>query len=131
MSNRLLKTVFTFFCLSLVAACTSTSNKKTPSGGFNALAFAVSNINPEKANACIVSAANKYYLPTRVIKAVDTKKSVDGTTQVILKVDVRDAVCIVGPSGNVRSVIDTTAKSAEQALAEKSAVSVKSSAPKP
>jgi len=131
MSNRLIKIGFTLCVGSLVAACTvAPLNTTTPAGSFNTAFAASKNIDPVTANACITSAANKYYLPTRVIKAVGSKKSA-GTMHVFLKVDVRDAVCVVSPSGSVRSVIDTTAKSADQAVAEKRAASVKVSASKP
>ena len=75
-------------------------------------------VDPELAKACANSAANKYFLPTRVINAVDSRKAADGSTQVILKVDLRDAVCTVSPSGVVKSVVDTSPKSADQIAAE-------------
>ena len=75
-------------------------------------------VDPELAKACANSAANKYFLPTRVISAVDSRKAADGSTQVILKVDLRDAVCTVSPSGVVKSVVDTSPKSADQIAAE-------------
>ena len=75
-------------------------------------------VDPELAKACSNSAANKYFLPTRVISAVDSRKAADGSTQVILKVDLRDAVCTVSPSGVVKSVVDTSPKSADQIAAE-------------
>lgn len=78
-------------------------------------------VDPAMANACIISAANKYYLPTRVIRAVDSNKAVDGSTVVSLKVDIRDAVCNITKSGIVRSVNDTTPKSADQVAAEQQA----------
>lgn len=75
-------------------------------------------VDPELAKACANSAANKYFLPTRVINAVDSRKAADGSTQVILKVDLRDAVCTVSQSGVVKSVVDTSPKSADQIAAE-------------
>lgn len=118
-----------------VSGCTTTATTK-PTTATNAMTTpAVSNpkpkfpsftsptrsVAPDLAQACINSAANKYFLPTRVIKAVDSRKPGDGSTQVILKVDLRDAVCTVSSSGVVKSVIDTSPKSADQIAAEEQA----------
>ncbi|UXN04578.1 MULTISPECIES: hypothetical protein [unclassified Bartonella] len=73
------------------------------------------------AQACINAAANKYYLPTKVIKALDSAKAQDGSTVLTLKVDLRDARCVINSNGSVRSVVDTSPKSADQIEAEKAA----------
>lgn len=112
-----------------VSGCTTTTDRKTttlPSEGglapkFASLKTPMRSVAPDLAQACINSAANKYFLPTRVIKAVDSRKPGDGSTQVILKVDLRDAVCTVSSSGIVKSVIDTSPKSADQIAAEEQA----------
>lgn len=73
------------------------------------------------AQACINAAANKYYLPAKVIKATDSAKAQDGSNVITLKVDLRDARCVISPNGSVRSVVDTSPKSADQIEAEKAA----------
>jgi len=78
-------------------------------------------VDSDMAHACIIAAANRYYLPTRVISAVDSRSQVDSSTQIIMRVDLRSAVCTINASGSVRSVIDTTPKSADQVAAEKQA----------
>ncbi|MHC5307270.1 hypothetical protein [Bartonella sp. LJL80] len=104
-----------------ISGCTVTK----PAGDNSAPRFVslnpIRNVDPDLAQACVNSAANKYYLPTRVIKAVDSRKAGDGSTQVILKVDLRDAVCTVSSGGVVKSVIDTSPKSADQIAAEEQA----------
>ncbi len=122
-----------------VSGCTTTATTK-PTTGTNAMTTPVASnpapkfpsftsparsVAPDLAQACINSAANKYFLPTRVIKAVDSRKPGDGSTQVILKVDLRDAVCTVSSSGVVKSVIDTSPKSADQIAAEEAAAAPK------
>ncbi len=81
----------------------------------------VKQVAPELADPCIIAAANKYFLPVHVIHAVDTRPSAGGGTDVVMQVDLRSAVCKVSSSGNVRSVIDTTPMSADQAAAEAAA----------
>lgn len=122
-----------------VSGCTTTATTK-PTTATNAMTTPVASnpaprfpsftsptrsVAPDLAQACINSAANKYFLPTRVIKAVDSRKPGDGSTQVILKVDLRDAVCTVSSSGVVKSVIDTSPKSADQIAAEEAAAAPK------
>lgn len=116
-----------------VTGCTSTTATKTTVGSvenvttssFPSFTAPTRSVAPDLAQACINSAANKYFLPTRVIKAVDSRKPGDGSTQVILKVDLRDAVCTVSASGVVKSVIDTSPKSADQIAAEAQAAAAK------
>ena len=95
MSSVLLKSFFAVSGLAFVlSGCTTTTSTK-----------------PATANALTTPAAS-------VIKAVDSRKPGDGSTQVILKVDLRDAVCTVSAGGVVKSVIDTSPKSADQIAAE-------------
>lgn len=108
-----------------ISGCTTTktttsTDQKTTANPIAKLASLTPSrsVDPELAKACANSAANKYFLPTRVINAVDSRKAADGSTQVILKVDLRDAVCTVSPSGVVKSVVDTSPKSADQIAAE-------------
>ncbi len=116
-----------------VTGCTSTTATKTTiasvenatTSRFPSFTAPTRSVAPDLAQACINSAANKYFLPTRVIKAVDSRKPGDGSTQVILKVDLRDAVCTVSASGVVKSVIDTSPKSADQIAAEAQAAAAK------
>ncbi|MFK4823430.1 hypothetical protein ACI0FM_01305 [Paenochrobactrum sp. BZR 588] len=78
-------------------------------------------VDPALADACITAAANKYFLPEKVISAVDTRPGSAGGTDVIMKVDLRSAVCSVNAKGGVRSVVDTTPMSADQAAANAAA----------
>lgn len=78
-------------------------------------------IDPELEEPCVIAAANKYFLPVRVIRAVDTRAGANGGTDVIMQVDLRSAVCQVSAAGIVRNVIDTTPMSADQAAAEAAA----------
>jgi hypothetical protein len=83
--------------------------------------FSRGDVDPALANACISAAADKYYLPESVITALDSRSAGNGNTAVTLKVDLRDALCTVGQNGAVRSVIDTSPKSADQIAAEEAA----------
>lgn len=65
-------------------------------------------VKPDMAQACINASANKYYLPVRVIQAVNAQTGGDGSTKVNMKVDLRKAICTIDASGNVRSVVDIT-----------------------
>lgn len=132
MSSVLLKSFFAVSGLAFVlSGCTTTTSTKpatasalttpaasNPAPKFPSFSSPARSVAPDLAQACINSAANKYFLPTRVIKAVDSRKPGDGSTQVILKVDLRDAVCTVSAGGVVKSVIDTSPKSADQIAAE-------------
>ncbi|RCS24391.1 hypothetical protein DUT91_08950 [Phyllobacterium salinisoli] len=77
-------------------------------------------VDPELARPCIAAAADKYFLPESAISAVDSRSAGDNTA-VSLKVDLRTALCTVSSSGTVRSVVDTSPKSADQAAAEEAA----------
>lgn len=125
----------------LVAACTTTT---TPSGGTGTkvqmpvsgsgkssgfFAPATKYVEPSLADPCIVAAANKYFLPEKVISAVDSRPGSAGGTDVILKVDLRSAVCSVNAKGSVRSVVDTTPMSADQAAANAAAAAAANKAP--
>lgn len=116
----------------MVAACTTTppstgsqtkvqmpvSGSGSSSGFFAPMTKYVA---PSLADPCIVAAANKYFLPEKVISAVDTRPGAGGGTDVIMKVDLRSAVCSVNAKGSVRSVVDTTPMSADQAAANAAA----------
>jgi len=83
-----------------------------------------SNVAPQLANACEIAAANKYYLPRRVIHAYHATAAQDGTITVKIKADLREAVCNVSASGTIRSVIDVSPKSADQLASEQAAAKV-------
>ncbi|MCY1312568.1 hypothetical protein D9M70_629990 [compost metagenome] len=68
-------------------------------------------------------------MPERVISAVNSRPGAGGGTDVDLKVDLRTAVCQVSANGSVRSVIDTSPKSADQVAAEAAAAQAASVAP--
>lgn len=118
----------------LVAACTTTSTTTPAPTTVAAQApapvatqmpsfpqFVRSNVAPELANPCITAAANRYYIPERVITAVDSRSGGGGNTDVILKVDSRDARCSISANGTVRSVVDTSPMSADQRAANEAA----------
>ena len=66
---------------------------------------------------CQEAAGEKYFMdPERVIAL---SSSNDGAnTVVVMKADVRDAVCTLNAKGKVLSIVDTTPKSADQIAAE-------------
>lgn len=115
-----------FVALTGVISLTGCVTNQTKSTGSSVPQFsAARSVDPVMAKACIISAANKYYLPTRVIHAADTQKGVDGSTVIRLKVDIRDALCSITKSGTVRSVVDVSPKSDDQIEAEKLAAAGK------
>lgn len=81
----------------------------------------VRTVDSSLAQPCITAAANKYFLPERVITAVDSRPGAGGGTDVDLKVDKRTALCQLSANGGVRAVIDTSPKSADQVAAEAAA----------
>lgn len=127
----------------LVAACTTTepvkpgtAQSQIPVASSNPLPRLLSMPAPVKyvdsalAQPCITAAANKYFLPEKVISAVDSRPGANGGTDVVLKVDLRSAVCSVSAKGGVRSVVDTSPKSADQVAAEAAAANAAAAAPK-
>ena len=115
----------------LAAACTTTASTTATSGKTDAPIsgptismprfMSASYVDPALAQPCITAAANKYFLPERVISAVNSRPGAAGGTDVNLKVDLRTAVCQLTAKGGVRAVIDTTPKSADQVAAEEAA----------
>lgn len=94
----------------LVSAC-STTGENVP---VRPIAPAV---DPAIAVPCQEAAGEKYFMdPERVVALSST---MEGTsTVVVMKADVRDAVCTINAKGKVVSVVDTTPKSADQIAAE-------------
>ena len=94
----------------IVAACT-TGGASVP---VKPMAPAV---EPAIAVPCQEAAGEKYFMdPERVIAL---SSSNDGAnTIVVMKADVRDAVCTLNGKGKVVSIVDTTPKSADQIAAE-------------
>lgn len=125
----------------LAAACTTTTQNATVPGKSEAPVAASSvsfprfvptySVDLSLAQPCITAAANKYFLPERVISAVNSRPGAGGGTDVDLKVDLRTAVCQLSASGSVRSIIDTSPKSADQVAAEAAAAQTASAAPAP
>jgi hypothetical protein len=126
----------------LVAACTTTSNT-TPAPTTSAAQapapvavqmpslpqFVRSDVAPELANPCISAAAGRYFIPERVVTAIDSRPAGGGNTDVILKVDSRDVRCTVSANGSVRSVVDTSPMSADQRAANEAAAKAPAAAP--
>ncbi|MEJ5083045.1 MULTISPECIES: hypothetical protein [unclassified Ochrobactrum] len=125
----------------LAAACTTTTQNATVPGKSEAPVAASSvsfprfvptySVDSSLAQPCITAAANKYFLPERAITAVNSRPGAGGGTDVDLKVDLRTAVCQLSAGGSVRSVIDTSPKSADQVAAEAAAAQTASAAPAP
>jgi hypothetical protein len=66
---------------------------------------------------CQEAAGDKYFMdPDRVIST--SSSSQGASTVVVMKADLRDAVCTLNASGKVVSLVDTTPKSADQIAAE-------------
>ncbi|GAB1581869.1 hypothetical protein [Phyllobacterium phragmitis] len=112
--------------LAPLAACAITSGEPSSRPAGNPLPRILpqplrADVDPALAQPCIAAAADKYFLPERVISAVDSRPAGGGNTAVVLKVDLRDALCTVSSSGTVRSVVDTSPKSADQIAAEEAA----------
>lgn len=116
----------------LAAACTTTVPTSTATPGKTEAPVSAptislprftptSYVDPALAQPCITAAANKYFLPERVISAVNSRPGAGGGMNVDLKVDLRTAVCHLNSSGGVRAVIDTSPKSADQIAAEEAA----------
>lgn len=127
----------------LVAACTTTSTTTPAPTTAAAQApapvaiqmpkfpqFARSNVDSSLANPCITAAANRYYIPEKVISAVDSRSGGGGNTEVILKVDSRDVVCSISANGAVRSISDVSPMSADQRAANEAARNAPAVAPK-
>nr|WP_245581947.1 hypothetical protein [Phyllobacterium phragmitis] len=111
--------------LAPLAACAITSGEPSSRPSINPLPRILpqsmrSQVDPELARPCISAAADKYFLPESVISAVDSRPA-GANTAVVLRVDLRDALCTVSSSGTVRSVVDTSPKSADQAAADEAA----------
>lgn len=125
----------------LAAACTTTTQNATVPGKSEAPVTASSvsfprftptyTVDSSLAQPCITAAANKYFLPERAITAVNSRPGAAGGTDVDLKVDLRTAVCQVSANGSVRSVVDTSPKSADQVAAEAAAAQTASATPAP
>ncbi|MFC4626230.1 hypothetical protein ACFO1V_13620 [Daeguia caeni] len=116
----------------LASACSVTSSPEPASRApvaappvagpsFPSFVPAPRSVDASLAQPCIIAAANKYFLPERVISAVNSRPGAGGGTDVDLKVDKRTAVCQLNANGSVRAVIDTTPKSADQIAAEEAA----------
>nr|WP_236016045.1 hypothetical protein [Brucella endophytica] len=107
------------------AAKATAAAKPSPARTFNPLGALTQplrgDVDPTLARACVSAAADKYYLPESVITPLDSRSAGGGNTAVTLKVDLRDALCTVGANGSVRSVVDTSPKSADQIAAEEAA----------
>ncbi len=94
----------------IVSAC-STSGENIP---VRPIAPAV---DPVIAVPCQEAAGEKYFMdPDRVLALSSTNDGAN--TIVVMKADVRDAVCTINAKGKVVSVVDTTPKSADQLAAE-------------
>ncbi|PYE89725.1 hypothetical protein [Phyllobacterium leguminum] len=116
------------------AAKTVAAKPAAPAKTFNPLpsilpTFSRGDVDPALARACVTAAADKYFMPESAISALDTRSAGGGNTAVVLKVDLRDALCTVNANGSVRSVIDTSPKSADQIAAEEAAAAKRNAPP--
>ncbi len=77
----------------------------------------VSHVDNDIAVACQEAAGDKYFMDSGLVTAISSSKD-GGNTVVVLKVDMRDALCTLNAKGKVTSVVDTSPKSADQMAAE-------------
>lgn len=103
----------------LVSAC-STTGESIP------VKPIVPAVDPVLAVPCQEAAGEKYFMdPERVIAL---SSAAEGTSMiVVMKADVRDAVCTINAKGKVVSVVDTTPKSADQLAAEEAKAAAEAS----
>ena len=114
--------------LPCAAACSTSSTGSTPT--FVAPVQIRPSVPASLADPCAEAASQKYVMSSDRVVAVDTRPAGKGLTNVILKVDSRDAVCTISDKGVVRSVVDTSPKSADQAAADAAAAAAAAKAPK-
>lgn len=88
-------------------------------------------VDPALGDPCIEAAMAKYFIDASRVTLL-TANPQGGSTAVVMKADVRDAVCLVSAKGKVISLTDTTPKSANQIAAEEAAAAAKAAgAPAP
>jgi hypothetical protein len=81
-------------------------------------------IDPAVGDPCTEAAMAKYFIDaTRVTLLAANPQGTN--TAVVMKADVRDAVCVVSAKGKVVSFTDTTPKSENQIVAEEAAAAAK------
>lgn len=98
------------FAAIAVSGCTTT-------GGGELVKPVVPAVDANLAVPCQEAAGDKYFMdPDRVV-AVSSSPS-GKNTEVVLKVDSRDAICTLNAKGKVVSLVDTSPKSADQIAAE-------------
>ncbi len=81
-------------------------------------------VDPALGDPCIEAAMAKYFIDASRVTLVAANPQ-GGSTAVVMKADVRDAVCLVSAKGKVISLTDTTPKSANQIAAEEAAAAAK------
>lgn len=112
--RRLIVSVSAITLLSFaLASCTTTGDGRVPV----IIKPAVPAVDANIAVPCQEAAGDKYFMdPERVIAISSSLQG--GNTAVVMKADVRDALCTVNAKGKVVSLIDTTPKSADQTAAD-------------
>jgi hypothetical protein len=94
-----------------LAGCTTSGN------GPSIITPALPAVDAALAVPCQEAAGDKYFMdPERVIAISSSAEGAN--TIVVMKADVRDAVCTINAKGKVISLVDTTPKSADQIAAE-------------
>lgn len=111
MRISLVSILFISLAASGLSACTTTGS------GPVYVAPVAPAVDAALAVPCQEAAGDKYFMdPDRVVAV--SSSSQGANTVVVMKADVRDAVCTLSAKGKVVSLIDTTPKSADQIAAE-------------
>jgi hypothetical protein len=106
-----ISTVFFGLAVTGLAGCSTTG------GGPVKVTPVAPSVDAALAVPCQEAAGDKYFMdPDRVVAV--SSSSEGANTVVIMKADVRDAVCTLNAKGKVVSLVDTTPKSADQIAAE-------------
>lgn len=111
MRISLVSTLFIGLAAASLSACSTTG------GGPVKVVPIVPSVDAALAVPCQEAAGDKYFMdPDRVVAVSSSNEGAN--TVVLMKADVRDAVCTLNAKGKVVSLVDTTPKSADQIAAE-------------
>lgn len=113
MNRPLVSAVLCALLCAPLVACSTSGGPSVPS----VIKPVVPPVDQAVAVPCQEAAGDKYFMDPERVSAVST--SAQGkNTLVVLKADVRDALCTVNAKGKVVSLVDTTPKSADQTAAD-------------
>lgn len=120
---RTAKTMQKPISLAFILAVLALAGCQTPGGAIISRPPPVI-IDPALGDPCIEAAMAKYFIDASRVTLLAANAQ-GGSTAVVMKADVRDAVCLVSAKGKVISLTDTTPKSANQIAAEEAAAAAK------